>query len=329
MNPQSNNIKVLVEKVKTDLYNRIELNSLIEKTYQIALSFLKANFKTKLQFLKSDNRNIEDIAMDSIIPLFIKTTNGKLGLQNSIDAWKEDLNSEVNASYFISKLIWKRVEQTVTNILKERDPIFNKILKTLNTCITNNNLRKERYFGTVIIQPEGSEEFYGQLISAEKFNRIPNKVFGLKQMELFNTLFSYLAEETNYSIAVPLNLLVQKVKDFYTYKYEAKFDESYYSCPEIIYKDIILDGLKSIEKKLELFYVAKNKLSNVESEMIISSFHDIAEDVMHGGMKGSLFLYLQHFNKSLTRETFYSKYHHIMNYLLSNFKSSIAENIQY
>lgn len=329
MIPQSDNIKLLLDKVKTSVYNRVELNSLVEYTYLIALSFLKVNFASKLKFLESENRNLEDIAMDSIIPLFVKTTNGKLGIQNSIAAWDEDLNSATNSSYFISKLIWKRVEQTVTNILKERDPIFNKILKTLNTCISNNNLRKERYFGTVIIQPECSEDFHGKLIPPEEFNRIPNRIFCLKQMELFNSLFAYIAEDTNYSIAIPLNVLVQKIKDFYNNIYDNRFDDSYYSCPEIIYRNIIEDGLKSIEDKIDCFYVAKNKLSPDESEMIISSFHSIAEDVVYGGMKGSLFAYLKHFNKSLTKDIFYSKYHHIMNYLLSNFKNSIAENLEY
>ena len=137
-----NIVEIFKKLTHTDL-NREEINFLIDKSYRISISFLKTKFKTNLHFLRDDNNTLEDIAMDSIVPLFVNNSSGKLGLARAMQKWDDNLDSEDSVEYFLSRIVWRRVDQTVTGILKERDPFFEKILKTLNVCINTTELKKQ------------------------------------------------------------------------------------------------------------------------------------------------------------------------------------------
>lgn len=327
MNKNPSLLKTIFQKVSTSDLSRKEINYLIEISYRISISFLKTKFKNKIIFITYNESNIEDIAMNSIVSLFIKNTNGKIGIARSLEKWDDSLETESDCMYFLSRIIWRRVDQTIIKILKERDPIFEKILKTLNVCINNTELKKIRYFGTVLILENNNTQVCKEVINDDEFNLLPEKLFGNKQSELFRNIFEYLKINTDFYPAIPLNMLVKRVKSFYfsnKIEYPYITENSYH---ELSLNEIVEDSLSNIREKLDIYYVSKNKLCSKDAENIYAAFNIISKDMLNGGMHDSLYCYLKDFDKSLTRETFYSKFHPIMNYLLTLFKDNIAEKI--
>ncbi len=325
----SHNLLEVIEKVKESNLTRDELNFLISRSYQISISFLKAKFKLNLKFLNSEEHNMVDIAMDAIVPLFVKNNFGQLGICRSLENWNDTLENISDADYFLSRIIWRRVDQTVTKVLKERDPIFEKILKTLNFCIQKNKYKKISYFGTVFVLENPETELFGEIIDEQNFNLIPEAYFGLRQADLFNKLFEYLFSETNYYSAIPLNLLVKRIKFYHTNRMTARIDHNGATGEIISLNEIVDNGLKEVKEKLDVYYVQKDKLNKDEAELIYSAFSNISKDMLSGQIHDSLYLYLKDYRNSLTREQFYSKYLHIMNYLLSQLKSDISNNIYF
>lgn len=308
---------------------RTELNFIIKKSYTISISFLKAKFSSKLSSLSLDGNGLEDLAMDAIVPLFVKNKEGVLGISWALQKWNDPILNDVDADYFLSRIIWRRVDQSVTKLLKERDPIFAKILKTLNFCISTNEYRKERYFGTVFVIKASttSKLIDAPVINEENFYMIPNNFFGDKQTNLFEKIFTFLEEQTEYFPAIPLNLLVQSVKNYHSGNTEINSQYDFSMSDQLFLNNIVEDALGGIKEKLDVYYVSKNKMSPSEAEMIYASFTDISEDLLAGGMYGSLFSYLKHQNPNLTKEIFYSKYNNRVSYLLSLLKKDLAENI--
>ncbi len=317
----------LLKKVISEDINRTELKHLIEYSYSIALSFLRSKFRRNLSPLKTELNNLEDIALDAIVPLFVKNRTDTLGLKTILDKWDFELQGHSDFNYALSKIIWKRVEQTVTQILKERDPIFGKILKTLNICIQKNDLVKIRYFGSVLIVKNNNKTVSGTVINYENFNLLPEEIFALKQINLINRIFEYILTETEYFPAIPFNLLIKRIKQYHINRYSVKFSNKETNSDNFVYNDLVSNALKTVKDKLINNYVLKEKLSLEESEIIYSSFNIISEDILNGGLKGSLFTYVNYVNSEIDQKKFYSDYHHIMNYLLKHFKNEVADKI--
>jgi hypothetical protein len=317
--------KFLLDQVQSGLYSQKELKQLIDITYNISVAFLKNSFKSKINYSLYSHDSIKDLALDTILPLFIKNNSGILGIKRALDNWTDPILDDNDADFFISKLIWKRADQTITNLLKERDPIFDKILKTLNLCISNNKIKKIRYFGTVYIVDEKITSLDGNLIKSEAFDKLPSILFSYKQITLFEKLFDYLKRNTEYIPAIPLNLLIKKIKEFHIGK-------NYYMLPSeenvdntFIYKDIIESGLNTIKERIETFYIPNSRLNKEDAEIIMASFSDMTNDILCSGFTGSLYDYLKFRNNSITTEQFYKNYHSIMNNLLKNFRNRISE----
>lgn len=318
----------ILDKLTTAEPTRNDLNYLIKKSYQISISFLRAKFQSKLSSLSIDAGGIEDLAMDAIVPLFVKNKENQLGIFWTLKNWNDPILSDEDANYFLSRIIWRRVDQSVTKLLKERDPVFAKILKTLNYCISNNEYCKTRYFGTIYVLKSSSNNVIdGPLINDKSFNLIPNNLFANKQVKLFENIFEYLAEKDIFYPAIPLNLLVLRIKNYYAIE-APNFNQHENSISDQIFLDSIVENaLLGIKEKLYNDYVSKNKMSSEEAIMIYTSFTNISDDLLSGGMHGSLFSYLKHQNLSLTKELYYSKYNNKVSYLLSLFKNDLVEHI--
>ena len=315
----------IFEKLEKNILSRKELNYLIKKSYLISSAFLKSKYGSKIAI---PQKNFEDIAMDAIVPLFTEKSNGKIGLLNSLQKWQDKIVNESDADFFLSSVIWRRVEQTVSKELKENDPIFAKILKTLNTCIKNCDLKKVRYFGTVLVVQDKEFLIERKIIDEINFNLIPENIFGLKQLKLFNRLFDYLENETKFYPAIPLNLLVKRIKIFYTSSYFSNSTSSN-SEDNFILDDIVKDALDDVKEKMEVYYVRNNKLNKTDADYIYGALGNISRDILNGGIHDSLYVYLSDYDPNLSKDDFYKNYHPIMNYLLKKLKNNIYENLFY
>lgn len=314
-------------KIKEDRFTSLELHNLIKYTYSIAKSILRNNFINKLYLQKKDFLTVEDVAMDSITQLFVKNSNNELGIKKTLLNWNDNIDSEADADYFIHKLVWSRIEQTITKIIKDRDPIFSKIHKTLSICINKFNYNKINHLGTIYIVQDNNTNIQGTVIDEKFFDSIPESIFELKQNKLCDALFSIIVNESDNFPAIPFNDLIKRIKKHHFIQY--KNSQTFFSESEenIHYGRIIENSIETLTTKIENFYVAKEKISGEEAELIKASFNDISKDLMNGGINSSLFSYLKYQKNTLTKDEFYSKYHHIMNYLFSEFKKNIAKQI--
>jgi len=130
----------LIIKLKDQAIDQRGINQLILLSSRIAYSFLKS--KKKNHFIIPDQASsIMDIAIDAVTPLFLKNNRtGLLGLQTSLLNWNTTLETEEQAQFFLHKVVWNRIEQHLSGLLKEADPVFARILKTLYYHINENEI---------------------------------------------------------------------------------------------------------------------------------------------------------------------------------------------
>lgn len=317
------------DKLSSGEINTREFNQLIEVAVKTSKGILLSKFRHKIFKGVNTNNELEDIAIDAVVPLFVKNGSGdEISLMKSLRNWKNPVKTESDAQYFFFKIIYSRVEQTVTLILKERDPIFSKIFTTLNTCISNNDFKKLNFLTTVYIVDSRVESLCTPLIQEEEFMHLDSKLFNAKQFKLINGLLEYIEQEKHYFPAVPFNLLVKRIKQL-NYNYFSKsevYTPKHFS--QIPFIDQVVDHeLEHLKKTLEVKYYSLNKLSVSEYCAMVHAFEDIAVDMKNGGISGGLFSYFSNHYKNISNTDFYSNYHGIMNYLYSNFKNKILEKL--
>jgi len=319
-----NSIKQKIHILSRNPNDRKSLNDLIGMSLNIAVTYLKIKFFSDINPKLKWQDNIEEIAMDAIVPLFVSNRDGKLGIIKALENWKSEITSDSDSYFFLNRVIWKRVEQTVIIKIKQRDPIFARIHKNLSTCIATHNFKKLSYLGTVYIVHKNTDEINGKLIPDDEFENLPGYLFEKKQFKLCNGILDYLVTETEYFPAIPMNRLVVKIKQQYFRNSESNSLSAVTKTNEYI-DDIFTLSLQKINDKIYNSYYSKGKLTKDESDAIYKSFEIMAKEISNGGLNSSLYDYLQINMKDLTKEKFYTDYHGIMNYLLIGFKKNISK----
>lgn len=316
------NLKLLLDKISEGSNSTKELNSLIHYSIKIASVYLRTKFLSKLNNFST--AQIEELAMDSVVQLFIRNTKGELALVESAKNWKMQLNNHSDVDYFIHKVVWKAATQTVYNVFKEQDPFFDKINKTISTCIISNGYHKVLFAGTVYIVEKKVNLNTEKLISNEDFELIPAEFFVEKQKKLLTGLWKYISDILNNYPAIPFNSLIKRIKNLSCEYYDGFFETKDESINGQLSVDEILKQTKSnISSILKSTYLNKSKIDNLEYNSIYNAFVHILNDLRNGGMNSSLFQYLQFEMKDLSKEEFYARYHKIMNYILGDVKSCI------
>ena len=124
------NFNSTLQKIQNRDISQTELNRFIEKLFSIALRFVKYNSGRIKRISDEYNSNIlEDIAVDSITPLFLKNqSDGNYILITNYENWTPEISTEEDARFFMLKVISLSVNQQISALLREHDPFFSKIL---------------------------------------------------------------------------------------------------------------------------------------------------------------------------------------------------------
>lgn len=320
------NIFHIIKKLENDDFNYDDLKILIDISFSIALSHIRYQKKRGNKFPMIGVEKIEDIAIDAVAPLFIESVStGQITLVMSLQNWNKKIEKESDAQFFLYKIVWSRVEQTLTELIKQNDPFFNKIHKTLTTCIINYNLKKTNYLGRVYVTFENIE-LEGKIIPEEEFNALPYSLFLEKQYALFENILNYIEEETDYIPAIPFNLLIKKIKLLNHNNFSVDTKTNYLN--EFLISEVIKKSLGELKIKINHSYVATNKITELEAAAIYKSIETMSHDMRNGGINNSLYSYLSDFIEDLSQEKFYTDYHGIMNYLYKFFTKRILENLE-
>lgn len=303
------------------------LKYLVEISFQVSKSYMERN-RSRIKFLQHcEDETLNENALEAITPFFSPDDSGNYSnLIKPFENWKPEIKSEEEAAYFLNRVIAKRVEQYLASRLRELDPVFSKILDSVNYLVKKGNYRKYLFLGKRFIIPPGTIEFGKNFITAEKFNSIPVSVFTSKN-ELLENLFGYLCDHTDYEAAIPVNALVLKLKhisseDFLSEKQKFNFPV------RMDINEVIESGFETANNRLINFYLAKKKLNEPETESFRKALKDMAEDLKDGGLNPGLYSYLQPYLPSLSKDEYTVKYHNKLEYLLKVMKSTIAEKLQ-
>jgi len=302
------------------------INNLVEICFKIALNHLRFNYRKVQRIILRDEISLEDIAIDSITPLFEKDQSGCFkNILEPFSSWQPPIKTEEEAFYFLSKIIQKRVEQHLSFLLRESDPFFSKLMDSVNYLVKKYNFKKVTYFGSIYIINSECEVISGKTIPIEEFENLPANLFTEKK-NLLQNIFLYLNSETSYASAIPFNALIHKLKELNIALYN--FTESTTEQNDSIeINSIVAQALNKTIQKLENSYLSKEKLSMDEGEKFRKALMDISHDIKDGGVNPGLYKYLLAHFQCLDEETYKQKYHNILEYLLKVLKQNIADEL--
>ncbi|MDO8550671.1 MAG: hypothetical protein Q7S39_11055, partial [Ignavibacteria bacterium] len=265
----------------------------------------------------------EDLAIDAIATLF---TKDDLPIKKAFDNWQPPIKTEEEFLFFLNKVVANRVEQHITQLLKESDPLFPTILNSVNYLIKKNGNAKTKYLGSIYIIESGANKISGKIINRESFDLIPAEQFSESKILLQN-LFFYIKTETDFFPAIPLNVLVYRFKELKTSGYI--FNDKVES-PVRTYEinEFVKKGLAAVEGKLRGTYVANSKLTKNDAQKFFKALKDISEDLKDGGVNSGLYEYLKPYYEDLSVEDYKEKYHNILEYLFKVMRNTIAEELK-
>ncbi|PKL82148.1 MAG: hypothetical protein CVV24_11580 [Ignavibacteriae bacterium HGW-Ignavibacteriae-3] len=302
------------------------INELVGFCSKIAIKILyKRNFN---EFPGSMNSYFQtgDIAADSIAPLFIKDKSGELPIRKALLSWDKEIKDEASAYYFLVKLISNRIEQETAKSLKEADPFFGKILRSINHLAETNRINKATWFGTVYILERENRQITSKPIDPEFIENLPLYLFNTKNEIIVKNVFEHIKSETDFFPAIPLNALIRKIKsvngcflqqisaESHSENYEGKFSV------EII----VNEGLSAVNDRLDSFYFGKGKINSTETSVFKNVLMEISNDLKDGGISRGLYEYVKPHMADLSREDYYKRYQQTLDYLVRLLKKEIA-----
>jgi hypothetical protein len=300
---------------------------LIEVSYKIALHYLNYNHRRIRKVLISEEISPAELALEAISFLFQTDENDRFKeINESLANWKPPVKSESDAQFFLNKIIQKKVEQHISKLLREADPFFSRILDKLNYQIRKKGYKKTHYLGNVFILPAGNENPFGRLVREDEFNQFPKTLFNFSE-DLLENIFNYLRDETDFSLSIPLNLLIFRLKETESSLFEV--DESTSDYLENSDVDSIVEkALNRTLQKLNESYLQKGKIDQSEILLFEKTLKDITVDLKDGGVNPGLHKYLLAHNKNISMEIYINHYRNILEYLFKLLKQNIAEELR-
>lgn len=304
---------------------------LVEQCSKIALTILHKRNESDINVFNHHGLTLKDLAVDAIIPLFIRTNpNSDIPIKRSLINWDREINSDAEAHFFLFQIIGNRIEQEIAKKLKEADPFFAKILRSISHLVESGRLNKISWFGVAYITEKGKDKITQKPVDSEFIDSLPGKLFSDSNEKTIYQIFELIKKETDYFPAIPLNALIKKIKfvngTFLQLKNADSFTENFEE--EFNVNKVINDSLKSINERLDTFYLIKGKLNREETKIFKKVMVNLANDLKDGGISRGLYEYLTVYMIDLTKEDFYHKYHQTLDYLLRLLKREISQRIE-
>lgn len=303
-----------------------QINNAIEGAYRIAVKYLQLHRLSISKLINGEDLTLQELAMDSIVGLFInEKDNEVMPIIQSFNKWQPCISSEEDCLYFLNKVVASRVEQHIYKLFKEKDPFFSKLLDSVNYLIRTNGFYKFHFLGKTFLSETELEKFEKCFISTDEFEKIPSELFK-ERKSLLSNLITYLKNETEFNLAIPLNDLIIRLKHVNSSEYLLdEYTSSEFNKIEI--NEMLEKGFRSAIEKLMYSYVDKGKLDREELNAFRSALKEMAIDLSDGGINPGLYKYLSAYIPGLTEEDYKNKYHNILEYLLKVMKNNIAEEL--
>lgn len=306
-----------------------EIRKLIQITNKLALTIISKRDDSS-KFIYVGENSFNDLATDSITPLFTQDRTGELPLRKALMKWDKEINDDASAYYFLYKIINSRIDQESTRKLKEADPIFAKILRSYSHLIETGRLNKAYWFGIPYLLPKNQFMIEQKPIDHEFLEKLPISYFQGTSEKIIAALFHSIRSEHGFIEAVPLNALIRKIKHTNAsfLQNELSIAEDKFLGENLDIKHIIAMSLNKVNQKIDGFYLEKGKFNKQESEIVKKVMTEFSIDLQDGGISRGLYEYLLPYLPELSKENFYSKYHQPLDYLLRLLKQEIAIRLE-
>lgn len=319
-----------LSKIYSGKLERAELCKFIEFSHNIALIYLEKKHYRYKSYFSNYGKFFNDIAIDSITPLYIKKNSLDLNLiKKTMSKWNKEINSEEDAAFFLYNLIWKRVDQTIVSILHELDPLYGSILNSIMYYGKNNGYKKIYYLGHSFIVETDNDIIHGTIIAESEFNNLPAKLINNKINTAINNVFDFLKNNTEHFPAIPLNYFIIRIKQLYLNDNNVESIIEDHHDSRLFVDQIISDSLYKVNAVIDNRYVTKNKLSMNEGEIFKKVLVSVAIDLKGGSMSPGLDDYLKPYFIQLTNNDLKIKYHNILDYLIRLLKKYLASALEY
>ncbi|MCL5031123.1 MAG: hypothetical protein M1480_19125 [Bacteroidetes bacterium] len=327
-----NGVKLLtfLNKINTGKINRSEMREFIEICCKIGVICLNKKYHKHKTFFSINGISFIDVAVDSISPLFVvNETFNSTEINKSLATWGKKISSEREASFFVYSVVWKRVDQTVNQILAELDPLFGKILTNIIYHVKQNGCKRIYYFGQAYLVETGNAKITGTLIDEHEFNDIPVELIKNTYDKIIKDLIDYIKKRTNHFPAIPLMNLATRIKNLYANQTVLlDFIEENHEF-SIYINQILKESLERMDSFIDINYVAKGKLSDSEGEIFKIALKEIAIDLTDGGISHSIKDYIIPHFADFNNHEVKDKYHNILDYLYRLLKKDFKNAIEH
>lgn len=314
-----------LKQLNQDTYERNDFNEVVDTVYKIAKNYVFYN-KSKVPNFSGNVSDLQDLAIDAISSLFVKNGNGKYPICKSFEEWNPSIRNEEDALFFLNKLTSNRVEQHISKCLKEADPVFSKILDTLNYAVKKYDYKKCRILGQVFILKNDTENLQIKTFSFEDLRNVPSINFQSID-QVFEKLFNHFADGGEVNVAIPLNALAIRIKNIQSFIQNNNEDFTTIES-KIDLTEIVQTGYAAAVHKLNESYYNKGKLSKSETEIFAKTLQDISKDILDGTMSNGLYKYFQKNMDFISKEDYQQQYHNVLEYLLKVMKNSIKIELE-
>lgn len=320
-----NSIFSLLRSVEKCSYSAKQVNLLIELAHHYSYLYLSHHYKNQYKNLLSEDVTLSELAIDAIAPLFERDENGRfVKLETAFKNWHPPIETEEQAAFFLNKIVAKSVEKYVSEILRNSDPFFSKILDSITYICTKQSISKKQIIGTTYLVEDNKNLKIGSLPDSTFINNLPSHYFYDLNITI-STIFEHIKANTDKAVAIPLNAFVQKIKQVRSAEMNLKTTVK----PDLNFEvDAIVEkALSSTLNKLRDSYGRKGKLSEQEVTGIEQALHNIAFDLKDGGINTGLHKYLMEQLKDISFEEYKCKYQNTLEYLFKVLKKEIADQL--
>jgi hypothetical protein len=319
-------VLTIFKSISENKSSRSEINQLIELSQSYAYSYLKYRYKNLSKILMSEDVTLQELAIDTIAPLFERSDEGLfLKIAKAFNEWTPKIETEDQALFFLNGLVAKSTEKYVSELLRQSDPFFSKILDSVNYLIVKNNYLKKQLVGTTYIVEKENLIKIGMLPDSKFINELPIELF-TDNKNAVSKIFEFIKSSSDKTPAIPLNALVMKIKQVKASNFVFMHSTSNGNESEI--DSIVNKALDVTYSKMQETYVNKGKLEKYEAAGIKKAIESIMYDMRDGGINPGLHKYfLEQFSK-LTFEDYERRYQNIFEYLFKVLKKEIAEQLK-
>lgn len=305
--------------------SRSEVNHLIELSQSYAYTYLKYRFKNLSKVLMAEDLTLQELAIDAIAPLFERNETGIfVKITKAFNEWEPKIDSEEKAVFFLNRIVSKSVEKYVSELLRQSDPFFSKILDSVCYLIEKQNYKKKQMLGTTYIVEDENIKRIGTLPDSKFIYELPIDLFIINN-KILEEIFGFIKIKTDRTSAIPLNALVIKIKQIKSSSFN--FSDSSSNGNETEIDSIVNKALISTITKMQESYQKKNKIDENEASGIKKALENIIYDMRDGGINLGLHKYFLEQFSELNFEDYESRYQNIFEYLFKVLKKEIADQL--